>query len=247
LEIKLETPSSATVAVVSDEMSKLNVNRLVNRSSAGPGIEEVNGSLVETFRRLFETIEIDPALVDAIVDWQDYDDEERTFGAEQSYYDTLDPPIRCKNGPLDSVGELANVKGFDEGILYGTEDKPGLVKFVTVCGPVESLININTASEEVIAAMLNSETLASLIVDDRETNPFANAEDVVARFPDANPAGRFTTWSSYFSVSSRADVPSAESPTRQLTIWTLLKRNRAEQTVEDDQSGIDTLSWKIER
>jgi len=246
-EIDLETPSSATVATVSDEMAKLNVNRLVNRSSEGRGVEEVNGTMAENFRRLFERLEIDPDLVDTIVDWEDYDDEERAFGAEQSYYDTLAQPIRCKNGPLDSVAELLNVKGFDEAILYGTEDKPGLAQFITVCGHEEGLININTASEEVIGAVLNSESLASAIVDSREGGAFANAEDIVTRFPDVNIAGKFATSSSYFSVRSSARVPSAESPTREVTIQALLKRNLAEQTVEEDQTGIDVLSWKIER
>lgn len=257
-EIKMETASSAAEARVSDEMSKLNVNRLITRPATEYDIESTNMSMVESFRRLFELLEIDPNLVDCIVDWLDENDQEQPFGAENSYYESLDPPIKCKNGPMDSVEELLLVSGFDKNILYGDDDNPGLAEFVTVFGDEDGLVNINTAPEEVLAAVLNSEGLASTIVDMRQTSPFENAQDIAGRLPEANLAGKFTTRSSYFLAVSSGRVAfqelqmeassTEEPPTRSVKIRTLLKRVHADaQQLEHEYLSIDTAYWKVER
>ncbi|UCD56583.1 MAG: type II secretion system minor pseudopilin GspK [Candidatus Hydrogenedentota bacterium] len=247
-DIKVETDASATEAVVSDEMGKLNLNRLVNRPSAESDLESVNTSMVENVRRLFELLELDPNLVDCIVDWIDENDQEEPFGAEASYYESLSPPIRCKDGPLDSVEELLLVKEFDAGILYGEEDMPGLAEFVTVCGDQEGLVNINTAPEEVIAAVLNSESLASMIMDMRETSPFKSAEDMATRIPDVELSGKFVPWSLCFLVSSTGRIPSEGSPRREVKIKALLKRVKSEgEEPENGYFSIDTAFWKMER
>ncbi len=208
-EIKLEMNSATGSAIVTDEMSKLNLNRLVKRATTEGGMETVNAAMVENVKHLFELLEIDPNLVDCIVDWIDENDQEEPFGAESAYYESLNPPIKCKNGPLDSVEELLLVKGFDAKILYGDEEKPGLAEFVTVFGDDKGLVNINTASEKVIAAVLNSESIASQVVESRDTLPFQDATDLAARIPDA--AGKFTTGSSYFMVIATGKMGTTES------------------------------------
>ncbi len=203
--------------------------------------------MVENVRRLFESLELDPNLVDGIIDWIDENDEEAPFGAESSYYESLDMPVRCKNGPLDSIEELLLIKDFDEGMLYGEEDVPGLAEFVTVCGDDEGFININSASEEVIAAVLNSESLASMIVDMRESSPFANAADMATRLPETKLTDKFTPWSSVFLVSSTGRVLSGDSPAREVKITTIVKRVQSEEELESGHFRIDTAFWKVER
>ncbi|MFO0846413.1 MAG: type II secretion system protein GspK [Gemmataceae bacterium] len=57
----------------------------------------------------------------AILDWLDPDDTPRENGAENESYTSLDPPYRCKNGPLDSLEELLLVKGVTPQLLFGND------------------------------------------------------------------------------------------------------------------------------
>lgn len=56
-------------------------------------------------------------IVDALTDWIDADDRESDFGAEDSYYQSLDPPYGSKNGPVADLEELLLVKGISSLIL----------------------------------------------------------------------------------------------------------------------------------
>ena len=261
-EIEIADDTSETSIRITDETAKLNLNRLVRITDIELGVEETNPEMVESVRRLFEMLEIDPNLVDEIVDWIDMNDEEEPFGAEGSYYETLDAPIRCKNGPLDSVEELLFMEGFDKEILYGNEDDPGLAEFVTVCGDAEGRVNINTAPEQALAAVLNSESMASMIAGEREMEPFESADDITTRFPGANLTGKFNTHSIFFLVTSRSAYfpggrDAAEEPAGRVKFETLLKRVREEgqdplgaRGIPDGQEeyfSIDTVWWKVNR
>ena len=75
--------------------------------------------------------EIDPqAIVDAILDWRDSDEDPRgdEGDTEGEYYLQLDRPYRVKNGPFDTVEELLLVKGVTGNLLYGEDfDRNGLL------------------------------------------------------------------------------------------------------------------------
>jgi hypothetical protein len=58
-------------------------------------------------------------LVDAILDWIDKDNGARLGGAEEEYYQELDPPRHCKNGPVSSFEELLLIRDFEPEYLYG--------------------------------------------------------------------------------------------------------------------------------
>lgn len=51
-----------------------------------------------------------PAAAAAIVDWRDADSDESPGGAEESYYQSLAVPYRCKNAALGSLEELLMVR-----------------------------------------------------------------------------------------------------------------------------------------
>lgn len=251
-EIEFDIQSSKAKASVSDEMSKLNLNRLIKRPVTDLDMESTDLRMVESVRLLFESLELDPNLVDVIVDWLDENDEEEPFGAERSYYEGLNPPAGCKNGPIDSLEELLRMEGFGKAILYGDEETRGLAEFVTICGDENGRVNINTAPEEVIAAVTNSESVASMIIGMREDDPFESAEDMATRLPDLDLSEKFTTQSSFFLVSSEGlFFPGGSDgegvPTREVKISALLKRVSEEQGQDTRYFSIETVHWKAGR
>lgn len=62
--------------------------------------------------------------VDSFLDWRDQDDDPKLNGAEADYYDRL--AIRPRNGSLQSVGELALVRGVGQAVATR------LIPFATV-------------------------------------------------------------------------------------------------------------------
>ncbi|MBU0618161.1 MAG: general secretion pathway protein GspK [Planctomycetes bacterium] len=62
-----------------------------------------------------------PELIAAILDWRDEDSEMREGGAENEYYNELEPAYNAKNGPFDTVEELLLVKGITAAVLYGED------------------------------------------------------------------------------------------------------------------------------
>ena len=133
---------------VIDASRKININSLVSETGV------VNVRFRELLKRFLSfddfrlgTDEIEDIL-DAITDWLDPDDEVTRFGAESSYYLSLDRPYRCRNGPMQSVEELRLVRGITPELFYGTEDTFGIGSFLTVYG--EGRVNINTAHPVVL-------------------------------------------------------------------------------------------------
>jgi hypothetical protein len=57
----------------------------------------------------------------AIIDWRDEDDDVSTDGAESETYAAKQPGYACKNGPFESIEELALVNGATRTILYGED------------------------------------------------------------------------------------------------------------------------------
>ena len=96
---------------ISDEGGKLNLNALIQLDTSGQLLHDV----LLTLPNMTEEI------ADAIVDWIDPDDTERTAGAESPYYLGLEQPYRAKNGPLNTLDELLLVRGVTWQLLYGTD------------------------------------------------------------------------------------------------------------------------------
>jgi len=137
---------------IRDLSGKIPINSLVNANG------EYNEPQKELLVRFLsqEGFGLEPEavgnLVDAIKDWIDPDTEITRFGAENGYYRSLDPPCACRNGPLDSLGELRHVKGMTDGLFFGgVETGPGISEYLTVYG--DGKININTAEAPVLLAL----------------------------------------------------------------------------------------------
>lgn len=103
---------------VMDEGGKINVNALMQIDTAHP---ESLGSGQFVHDILTGLPNMTEEIANAIIDWLDPDSDVRSGGAENDYYLGLDPPYRCKNGPIDSIDELLLVKGVTRDLLYGTD------------------------------------------------------------------------------------------------------------------------------
>jgi hypothetical protein len=124
---------------IEDNNRRLNVNRLVNQ-----GNDQVDTILVGIFEQLLTQLGRSDAvaLADSLIDWLDQNDQVTGDGAEEDYYRNLDPPVEIADRPLLNAAELGLVKGFDNQLLYGGEEVPGLLELVTTTG--DGIFNVNT-------------------------------------------------------------------------------------------------------
>ena len=135
---------------VSDEQGKLNLNAL--RTASGT----INGRWREVAERLFELRDLDPGLLDPLLDWLDSDDFPEPRGAERTHYLSLTPPYVPRNDLLLTLGELVRIEGFTSTI------RARLDEVVTVLPSNNTKINVNTAPLEVLAALFPAVKQAAL-------------------------------------------------------------------------------------
>ena len=140
------------------------------------------------FLRLFENLGVEEPqnLVAALIDWLDSDNEvygqEGATGAESSYYLGLDPPYQARNGRMESIEELALVKGFTPEVISRVQE------FVTLYGSMQ--VNCNTAPADVVATLYIDDDQpvvledAQTVVSARNTKPFAGAEEFKVALPE---------------------------------------------------------------
>lgn len=190
-----------------DEGGKININQMVN-----PSGNKVEGK-VKQVKKLFELLEVDQYLVDAIIDWIDTNDDPEPKGAEDSYYTRLERPYRCKNKPLDALAELLLIKGIDD----KTYEK--ISRYLTVySNPMapSGEININTADMIVLQTLpsisLTFEVTKELAEKIVESRPFEKPDDLdkvpgmdqIAYNLRVNKA--YTVKSDVFSITSSGEV-----------------------------------------
>ena len=116
-------------------------------------------------------------IVDSILDWIDTNDQHRINGAESDYYQRLSPAYSAKNGPLDSLEELLEVRGVTPELFYGSEEykseessgeenAPGLTRIFTVQGV--SQFNPNTAERAVLEIMYPESQVDEILTKKQE-------------------------------------------------------------------------------
>ncbi|HDH96095.1 MAG TPA: general secretion pathway protein GspK [Proteobacteria bacterium] len=219
---------------ISDETAKINLNRLVL------GSNRVNTRIQGATTQLFTLLNLDPALVDAIIDWIDEDTSQLTSGADENAaygygYGAAD--YLSKNARLDTLEELRLIAGFNNEVF--NKVKP----FVSIYGT--NRININTADPVVIQAIINSihpnpdQTLGEQMAEYRLTQPFSGARwrrqlinDLGMDKPLASRlASSCTTRSRYFRIR-------VEAKTENSVVY-------AEAVIRRSKKGARFLWWKI--
>jgi general secretion pathway protein K len=148
---------------ITDEMARLNINN----------------SPPDRVARLLEMLGLEKqdrdVIVDSLQDWMDANEEHRINGAEsEDTYLKRAVPYRSKNGKLDSLAELIQVKGVTAKLLEGQEGRPGLAALTTVKTPATQ-VNINTASREVVRALGLSDAEFTEIEQARRLGPYSTA------------------------------------------------------------------------
>jgi general secretion pathway protein K len=169
---------------IEDEHARFNIKKLVAAQGADWVSHERRRAMTE---RLFEALDLEKSLIDAMVDWQDSDSIANPEGAEASYYSNLSQAYSPRNEPFLTTGELLLVKGFDRDRIFlppssrGIEQEDqfkSLSSYITVYG--DGLININTAALPVLLSLSRDmdKFIAQDIIEYRENHPFHNIEDL---------------------------------------------------------------------
>ena len=124
-----------------DESGKFNLNNLLKADGS------VDDSARRWFEKLLQRVGLAAELSQAVIDWQDADDETTgAMGAESNYYQGLDPSYLASNTKFHQVEELKLVRGF-EGKNYDL-----IAPYVTAL-PEATKININTAAPLLLASI----------------------------------------------------------------------------------------------
>lgn len=181
-------------AQIEDERGKLNLNELASQSDPIARTKKIT-----RFKRFFELVQVNPDLVDAIVDWVDADEVPEPTGAESAYYQSLRPAYRAANTPLQTVSELYLIKGMTDDIVQR------LLKYVTVYpAETDGKINLNTADPIVVQA-LDPRITQSMAMEIVQGRPYKTAQDLdrVSSFEAIAKELRLTAYdvkSDFFSV-----------------------------------------------
>ena len=205
-----------TVSVsIIDEARKIGINQIYNLRT-----RQVDDKWTQIIARLFESIGVSTDLIPVLVDWMDPDSVDSPGGAEADYYLRLTPPYEPRNGPLPTIGDLRALKGVDDATFME------LAQYLTTAP--EARVNANTASPEVLAALIpelsNSPDLVKGIIAARANRPFLNVNDIgnlpgIGQYT-AHLSPLLTTLSSYFTIIGQGQFAGARR-----RIYAVFRRN----------------------
>lgn len=154
-----------------DESGKFNLNSLVDDSG------QVNVAAKEWFERLLMNAGLNAQLSEAVIDWQDVDNEALgPMGAEESYYRGLRNAYLPANSKFHAVEELKMVRGF-EGEKYLQ-----IAPYVSAIAVQDAKVNINTAPAIVMASLAESLDVKTVeaVLEQRQQNMehFSNVDEL---------------------------------------------------------------------
>ena len=141
----IEVDGGALAGRIIDQQGLFNLNGLVQGG-------RVNNQQLQRYLNLLRTLDLDPGLAAALIDWMDRDpDPGIPDGAEDQEYLALTPAYRAANAPLTSPAELAYIKG------YGHEAVAALLPLVSAL-PEPTSLNVNTAPAAVLLSLSDKMT-----------------------------------------------------------------------------------------
>jgi len=135
---------------VEDESARINLHTLLLADKVQP---DGSRMLLSSLPGMTEDV------ADAILDWLDPDDTPREFGAEIDYYSAYG--YACKNGPLDTIEELLQVRGVTPDLLFGADlNRNGVIDANELNNP--SLAEATASTSEVDRGWASLLTLYSV-------------------------------------------------------------------------------------
>ncbi len=254
---------------ISDELGKIQINALLEKFPGNKEKRSQRALLDGVLRPIIsddeesETINATTRIIDFIKDWLDKDDENSSQIGEEGesdYYESLDPPYSCKNGPFIHINELVLVKDIKPEYFYGTG---GISNYLTVYGMTnsktssattfsyEGTVNINTADLPVLKALVgeDNEEHAQAMYEyrqEREEDNFINDlnsktwyKNVMGIPDDFKIRDEFIRISSdYFRIESTATLFDLK-----LTVTAVVLREKDKKT---NKWKCRVLSWETE-
>ncbi len=145
-----------------DESGKIDLNVDATAQDQAKAVADLNAMLKQLPGMTDE-------LADAIKDWQDADEDVSESGAETETYSRFTPAYSCKNGPFESIEELALLNGATREILYGED--------TNLNGVLDDNENDGDASEPADNAdgKLDLGIFEYVTVFNRESNKYTNS------------------------------------------------------------------------
>ena len=255
-----------------DELSRIQINGLVDFPGATAFNEKQHqiwerfaGNFLSLYELLGDELgEMEDTdtttIINSVKDWLDKDDDITSINsAESEYYEELDPPYECKNGPFDDISEVRLVKGITPELFNGIAGTMGLSNYITVYGAVKvednkfsfpGKININTAELPVLKVLLpaESEDMAELLIEYRE------AVSGTLYTNDVTNINWYKNIPGFASIKLDPDLISVSSDTFRIVATATMDDARAVTTAvvqrkrESDSSAwmCKVLNWKTE-
>jgi general secretion pathway protein K len=190
----------------------------------------INGTSPDRLGQLLSELGVDrqqrDIITDSLQDWRDANELPRLHGAESEFYLRLAVPYRARNGNLQDVAELLQIRGVTRDLYRGNGDRPGLGDLVTTAGV--TTVNLNTAAPPVLKALGLSDAEVADVTQARVRAPYPS---VPGRF-----AGRgLAVGSSVFRIEAEGVVAG-------------MPRRRVVAVVQRGQRGLPLdvaiLSWR---
>lgn len=192
----------------------------------------------DVYGKLLDQLGIDNAnrntLIDSLIDWLDEDDITEAQGAEFDYYIGLDKPYRTANTLMVSPSELMLVKGYTEEVIEIIE------QHICVLPVVNTGININTASVEMLESIEGLEGHGSTIIKDRDGEaentdddaPYASPKDFETYVKDTLKVKKFDSkgiqvFSEYFMMQSNTQLGAGD-----VKLFSVIYRNQSDGNTE---------------
>ena len=219
--IGLPVERAVVAGAIADEQGKFNLNNLADHNDAD----------LRIFRRLLKSLALPEELADAVADWIDADDAVTgSGGAESAYYLALARPYRAGNQRLAQVEELYRVRGFDAAAVARLRPHVSALPVRT-----RTLINVNTASELVLDAVLDGKVPRDKLAERlalRASKPFLSTNEISQWAPraEASRISSLDVKSSFFLV--RVQVAQDDV------------RVAAEALVQRNAQGAAALAWR---
>lgn len=157
-----------------DAQGRVNINNFAFN-------KEESDKQINILQKLILLLKLPSPLGESIIDWIDFDNTPRPFGAEDEVYMRLPVPYLTANRPLILLSEIHLVAGVD------SEKYSVLANHVTAL-PEQTALSVNAATAEALAATLYPLSLphAKTVVDSRNRFPFEDIDEFFqrARIPD---------------------------------------------------------------
>jgi len=216
-------------AMILDLQSCFNLNRL---SRTSPAFANSRTAYIRLLAQLGVEANQHNLLADSLVDWLDTDDISEINGAEFDYYIGLEKPYRSANSLLVSPSELRLVKGYTQEVIDLIEDH------ICVLPNINTAINVNTASPEMLESVKGLSGHGEQIIKDRDATaetteddaPFTRVEDFETYVkntlkvkPEDFDAKQVQVYSEYFLLKSTTYIGAGD-----ITLFSIIYRDQSD-------------------